>query len=210
MRRFKPVLEQCESRIYATLVFIFNGNALAAARPNSLTQLAANEIRLHGDLPIQVSTPALNSPRVFYQIAQQIRTASHGQPVGLFGYSAGGALAMRLAGQPGLNVTSVMNYYGPPDLQDWIAYHGRDRYFRYVASHVHLTRGIIALLSGPSTSDAYFVNAFGLYDPVVVSSVSTASFYRDFQHGQVFTYPGPHGVSLFAQYHAFQVFLNHL
>ena len=76
--------------------------------------------------------------------------------------------------------------------------------------HVHLTSGVVALLSGPSTSDAYFVNAFGLFDRNVVTSVSTASFHQDFQHGQVYTYPGPHGVSLFAQFAAFRVFLDHL
>ena len=148
--------------------------------------------------------------RAAYHIANYIRTVSHGQPIGLVGFSHGGALAMRLAGQPGLDVTSVMNYYGPPDLKDWLTYHQDDRYFRYVASHVHLTRGIVNLFSGPSTSDAYFVNAFGLHDRNVVSSVSTASFYRDYQHGQVFDYPGPHGVTLYADYPAFQDFLDHL
>jgi hypothetical protein len=210
MRRFKPVLEQCESRICPTLVFIFNGNALAAAPPDAVTQLAADQLVSHGDQAIQVSTPAMDGPGVFYHIADYIRTVSHGQPIGLMGFSAGGALAMRLAGQPGLNVTSVMNYYGPPDLEDWIAYHQDDFYYRYVVSHVHLTSGIIDLYSGPSTSDAYFVNAFGLQDRNVVSSVSTASFYKDFQHGQVYTYPGPHGVTLYADYSAFQDFLDHL
>ena len=68
---------------------------------------------------------------------------SHGQPIGLVGFSAGGALAMRLAGQPGLNVKSVMDYYGPPDLNAWIASHGHDHYYQYVTSHVHLTRGLV-------------------------------------------------------------------
>ena len=54
------------------------------------------------------------------------------------------------------------------------------------------------------------MNAFGLHDRNVVSSVSTASFYRDYQHGQVFDYPGPHGVTLYADYSAFQDFLDHL
>ncbi len=192
------------------MVFIFSGNALAAAPTDYRTQVAADQLARHGDQPIQVSTPALDGPGAFYHIADYIRTVSHGQPIGLVGFSAGGALAMRLAGQPGLDVTSVMNYYGPPDLKDWITYHQDDRYFRYVSSHVHLTGGIVDLFSGPSTSDAYFVNAFGLHDRNVVSSVSTASFYRDYQHGQVFDYPGPHGVTLYADYSAFQDFLDHL
>jgi hypothetical protein len=210
MRRFRPSLEPVESRLVPTLVFIFNGNALGAAGPNAITQLAADQLLRHGDHPIQVSTPALNSPAVFYEIANRIRTVSQGQPIGLLGFSAGGALAMRLAGQPGLNVTSVLNFYGPPDLKDWLATHGHDSKYRYVVSHVHLTTGIIDLLSGPSPSQAYFVNAFGLDDRTVVSTVSTASFYSDFQHGQVFDYPGPHGVTIYADYPAFQDFLDHL
>jgi hypothetical protein len=210
MRRFKPELEPCESRTSLTLVFIFNGNALAAAAPNSRTQLAADQLLRHGDQPVQVSYPALNGPGVFDKIANEVRDASHGQPIGLVGFSAGGALAMRLAGQPGIDATSVMNYYGPPDLKDWIAYHHDDFYYRYVVSHVNLTSGIINLFSGPSDSQAYFVNAFGLDDRNVVSSVSTASFYQDFQNGAVYDYSGPHGVTLYADYPAFQDFLNHL
>ena len=163
------------------------GGGRADARPSS----PRTGSRVRAIRPIQVSTPAMDGPGVFYHLANYLRTVSHGQPIGLLGFSAGGALAMRLAGQPGLNVTAVMNYYGPPDLEDWIAHHGDDFYYRYVASHVHLTSGIVDLLSGPSTSDAYFVNAFGLRDRNVVSSVSTASFHKDFQHGQVYTYHGP-------------------
>jgi hypothetical protein len=54
------------------------------------------------------------------------------------------------------------------------------------------------------------VCAFGLHDANVQPAASTASFQRDFQHGQVFYYPGPHGVTLNADYAAFQDFLNHL
>ena len=46
---------------------------------------------------------------------------------------------MRLAGQPGLNVKAVMDYYGPPDLNAWFASHGHDHYYQYVTSHVHVT-----------------------------------------------------------------------
>jgi hypothetical protein len=210
MKRFRPDVELCEARIYPTLVFVFSGNALAAAPPSIPTQVAADQLLRHGDQPIQVSTPALDGPGAFYRIAQYVRTVSKGQPIGLVGFSAGGALAMRLAGQPGLDVTSVMDYYGPPDLKAWIADHGDDRYYRYVVSHVHLTTGIVNLFSGPSTSDAYFVSAFGLKDQNVVASVSTESFQKDFQHGQVYYYPGPHGVTLYANYAAFQDFLDHL
>jgi hypothetical protein len=210
MRRFRPALEQVEGRLLPTRVFIFSGDALGPTGPTFVTQLAADQLRRHGVHPIQMSTPALNSPRVVYRIANDIRHRSHDQPIGLLGFSAGGALAMRLAGLPGLNVPSVMNYYGPPDLKDWIAFHGHDAQYRYVMSQVHLTRGLIDLFSGPSPSQTYFVNAFGLYDRNVVSSVSIASFYKDFQHGQVSIYPSIHGVTLYADYGAFQDFLDHL
>lgn len=209
-KRFRPSVEPVEPRALLTPVFIFNGNALAAAPANALTQGAAEQLAQHGDQPIQVSTPALNGPRVFYRIARYIRRAGQGRPIALMGFSAGGALAMRLASQPGLNVVAVMNYYGPPDLKDWLAHHRGDYPYRYVISHVRLTRGLVRLMSGPSSSTAYFVNAFGLHDRVVPSGPSAASFRADFQNGAVFNYPGPHGVSLFADYSAFRDFLNHL
>jgi Dienelactone hydrolase family len=210
MRRYRPQVEPCESRVYPTMVFIFPGNALAAASPDIPTQTAAARLLRDGDQPIQVSTPAMDGPADFYQVADYVRSVSHGQPIGLVGFSAGGALAMRLADQPGLNVKSVMDYYGPPDLDDWIASHHRDHYYRYVVSHVHLTSGITKLYSGPSPSDAYFVGAFGLHDNNVIPSVSTVAFQTDFQHGQVYYYHGPHGVTLYADYAAFQDFLDHL
>jgi Dienelactone hydrolase family len=210
MRRFRPRVELCESRACPTMVFIFPGNALAAASPDIPTQLAADRLARLGDRPIQVSTPALNGPGAFYAVANYVREASHGQPIGLVGFSAGGALAMRLAGQPGLNVKAVMDFYGPPDLNAWFASHGHDHYYQYVTSHVHVTGAVANLLSGPSTSDSYFVGAFGLHDANVQPSVSAASFQRDFQHGQVFYYLGPHGVTLYADYRAFQTFLDHL
>jgi hypothetical protein len=210
MRRYRPEVEPCESRVYPTLVFIFPGNALAAAAADIPTQTAADQLIRHGDQAIQVSTPALNGPGAFYRIVDYVRTVSQGQPIGLVGFSAGGALAMRLAGQPGLNVQSVMDYYGPPDLDGWIASHNDDRYYQYVVSHVHLTNQVANLLSGPSPSDAYFVAAFGLEDENVIASVSTEYFQKDFQHGQVYYYSGPHGVTLYADYAAFQDFLDHL
>jgi hypothetical protein len=192
------------------MVFIFPGNALAAASPDIPTQLAADRLARLGDRPIQVSTPAMDGPGAFEAVANYIRTVSQGQPIGLLGFSAGGALALHLAEQPGLDVRSVLDYYGPPDLTDWLASHGHDHYYQYVTSHVHLTPAVVDLLSGPTTSGAHFVAAFGSHDGNVEPSVSTASFQRDFPGGQVFVYPGPHGVTLYADYAAFQTFLDHL
>jgi hypothetical protein len=69
---------------------------------------------------------------------------------------------------------------------------------------------VVNLLSGPTTSDAHFVAAFGSHDANVQPSVSAASLRRDFPGGQVYFYPGPHGVTLYADYAAFKNFLDHL
>jgi hypothetical protein len=211
MKYFRPWCEEFESRTLPSLVFLFNGNALAASKPNAnQTGLAAQQLVEHGDRAIQLATPAMDDPSDFYQLAYQVRALSKGQPIGLMGFSAGGALAMRLSEIPSLNVQAVMNFYGPPDLQDWLNYHHGDVDYNYVVSHVHFSPGIISLLSGPSRSTAYIVNAFGRDDTNVVASVSTASFDRDFQFGQIFYYPGPHEVTVFADYPAFKDFLSHL
>jgi hypothetical protein len=211
VRRFHPAIEQLESRTLSTLVFVLNGNAFAQAKPNQMqTLLAAQQLMEHGDRAVQLTTPALTDPSVFYRVANQIFAISKGQPIGLMGFSAGGCLAMRLSAIAMLNVKAVLSYYGPPDLRDWLNYHRGDRDYAFVTSHVHFDRGIINVLSGPSTSTAFIVSAFGLKDHNIVSSISTASFDRDFQFGQVFYYPGPHGVTLFADYAAFKDFLSHL
>jgi hypothetical protein len=210
MKRFQPTCEPFEPRMLPTLVFVFGGNAFAESKPDRTTQLAAAQLARHGDRAIQLTTPAMNGPGAFYQLASTIRGISRGRPIGLMGFSAGGALAMRLAGLPGLNVKAVMNYYGPPDFRDWLDYHRGDRFFQYVTTHVTVTPGFVSLMSGPSTTQAHIVNAFGTRDANIVSSLSTASFQRDFGQGTVFTYPGPHGVSLFSCRPAFWDFLAHL
>jgi dienelactone hydrolase len=203
-------VEPCAARVSPTLVFIFPGAALAAAAPSITTRTAADEVIRHGDRAIQVSTPALDGPGAFYRIADFVRTVSHGRPIGLMGFSAGGALALRLAGQPSLDVKAVLDYYGPPDLKAWITSHRHDGYYRYVINHVHLTGAVVNLLSGPSSTNADVVAAFGLKDREVQAKVSAADFHQDFPHGRVYYYPGPHGVTLYADYAAFQDFLDHL
>jgi hypothetical protein len=211
MKRFLPSFEQSESRLLPSLVFVFNGNSFARSSPDaSHTQLAALQLMAHGDRAVQLATPAMSSPRDFEQLAASIFAISKGRPIGLMGFSAGGTLATRLSQVSRLNVKAVMNYYGPPDLRDWLNYHRGDHIYTRVLSQVTFSRGIIALLSGPSASSAFIVSAFGQSDRNIVSSLSTASFNRDFQHGQVFTYPGPHGVTLYADLAAFRDFLSHL
>jgi hypothetical protein len=111
---------------------------------------------------------------------------------------------------PGLNVTAVMDYYGPPSMKDWLAFHGHDHDYQYVVSHVQLTEGVVNLLSGPSDTQAFVVGAFGTHDPNVNPEMASKSLEQDFEHEQAFEYPGPHGVSLYADYPAFLTFLKHL
>ena len=79
-----------------------------------------------------------------------------------------------------------------------------------MTSHVDFDTGIINLLSGVSDSDAYIIDCFGERDRSVVASMSTASFDHDFPDGHIYYYDGPHGVSLYADYPAFEDFLAHL
>lgn len=211
MKRFRPSYEVCERRIVPTLVFVFNGNAFAEAAPDvEHTQLAAHELALDSDRAIQLTTPAMEDPSDFYELANEILTLSKGQPIGLMGFSAGGALAMRLSALPQLNVQTALSYYGPPDLSDWLAQHRGEARYQYVLSHVQFDPGIIDLLSGVSSSDAYIIDAFGLKDNTVVSTTSTVSFEHDFPDGHAFYYDGPHGVTLKASYPAFDDFVAHL
>jgi dienelactone hydrolase len=211
MRRFHPSIEQFESRFLPTLVFVFNGNAFAAAKAdNQLTQNAAEELMAHGDPAVQMNTPPMSSPAAFYQVANQIRAISKGRPIGLMGFSAGGSLALRLSELPTLNVRAALGFYGPPDLSDLLQYNKGDRVYRRVITGVRLDNGIIRLLSGPSDTGAYVIDAFGLRDRVVVAAPSTASSDRDFPDGHVYYYSGPHGVEVGADPAAFKDFLAHL
>jgi dienelactone hydrolase len=206
----RPSLEHLESRTLQTLVFVFNGNAYADAKPNELTQSAALLLSAHGDRAVQLSTPAMNNPGAFYGLANEIRSISKGRPIGLLGFSSGGTLALRLAGVPSLNVRTAAAYYGPPDLRDYLHFHKGDRFDRVVGPNVQFNRGAIAVLSGPSSTTAYVIDAFGLRDHNVVASRSAADFQRDFPQGHAYFYPGPHGVPATADPAALKDFLAHL
>ncbi|HEV3309077.1 MAG TPA: dienelactone hydrolase family protein [Chloroflexota bacterium] len=206
----KPVLEQLEPKLLPTLVFVFNGNGYAEAKPDQNTQNAADILAAHGDRAVQLATPAMAGPAAFYQVANEIRAISKGQPIGLMGFSAGGTLALRLAALPDLKVSAAVAYYGPPDLSAWLSFHKGDRFYAKVTSDTHFNKGIIKLLSGVSSSQARLIDAFGLRDQNVVASFSSIVFHRDFPLGQVYYYPGPHGVGVKAQPAALADFLTHL
>jgi dienelactone hydrolase len=202
--------ERCEERSLATLVFILNGNGFGAASPSNLTADAALVLHAAGDQPVQLAYPAVTTVGVFPALDRQIASLSHGKPIGIVGFSAGATLAERIAADRALDVTAVLAYYGPPNLRDYLAYHQGDRYDQYVLSHINSNRAVIDAMSGPNDTQAHVVTAFGLDDHNVVAGPSTASFHQEYPQGQVYTYPGPHGVGINASPAALEDFLTHL
>jgi hypothetical protein len=190
------VLEPCEARSLLTLIFIFNGNGYGDAKPNALTAKAAQELEAVGNRAIQLANPSINSPAAVFGLKQEIEAFSRGEPIALVGFSAGGTLAERLAADPALHVTDVLACYSPPDLRDYLAYHGDDHDGQYVLRNLGADRAVIDLLSGPNDTQAHVVATFGLADHNVVAGPSTASFKRDYPTGQVYDYPGGHGVGI--------------
>jgi hypothetical protein len=149
-------------------------------------------------------------PAAFYGLERQIQSLSHGRPIGIVGFSAGGTLALRLATDNALHVVSVLDYYGPPDLKDYFLYHKSDGYSRYILGHVPFTRAAINLLSGPISTNASVVSAFGLSDANAVASQSAASLQQDLPRASIYFYDGPHGVGINACQPALDEFLADL
>src|SRR4051794_3336515 len=123
MRRTIPAFERCEDRALTALVFIFNGASFAATGPNRLTANAAAVLRQAGNQVVQLATPPINSAAALQALGARLATVAHGRSVGLVGFSAGGAVALRLAATPGLNVSAVLDYYGVPDVLAYIRRH---------------------------------------------------------------------------------------
>jgi hypothetical protein len=209
-RRAIPRVEACEGRALTTLIFVLNGNAFSPAGPNALTADAANVLHEAGNRVVQVSYPTIGTTRAYYGLARSIARMAGGQTIGLVGFSAGGTLAARLSGIPSLHVRAVLDDYGPPDLRDWIRYHGNDRFAQYVLSHVPFSPKFVDAMSGPSPSTAYIAAAFGQDDQNVTPAVSSASFAQDFAVGHVYTYRGGHGAAIGASRPALEDFLAHL
>jgi hypothetical protein len=163
-----------------------------------------------GNQPVQLANPAVVSVDAIRGLAREMGALSHGQPFGIVGFSAGGLLAERIAADPALDVKDVLAYYSPPDLADYLAYHQGDKYARYVLDHIDDNRAVIAALSGPSNTRAHVVTAFGLDDHNIVAGPNTTAFYQEYPRGDVYTYPGPHGVAITASPAALEDFLTHL
>jgi hypothetical protein len=209
-RDLTPSFERCEEKVLNTLVFVLNGNAFSAVGPNNLTAGAAQVLRGAGDQVIQLAYPTIATPAAFNNLEQRIESLSHGQPIGIVGFSAGGSLALKIATDKALRVVSVLDYYGPPDLNDYLLYHKTDRFSQYVLGHVPFTLAAMNLLSGPIVTSAHVVGAFGLSDTNVVASQSVDSLQRDFPQASIYLYAGPHGVGINACPPALEVFLANL
>src|SRR5262249_51530302 len=161
-------LEPCEERSLLALIFVFNGNGYGAARPSPLTALAAHELAAGGHRAVQLANPSVNSPAVLAGLKQKIGAIAPGQPIAPVGFSAGGTLAERLAADPALHATDVLACYSPPDVADYLAYHGGDHDGQYVLGNLGGDRAVIGLLSGPNGTRAHVVATFGLADHNVV------------------------------------------
>jgi hypothetical protein len=205
-----PAFERPEDRTLTTLIFVLNGNAFSPAKPSALTAGAARVLRQAGHQAVQISTPLMSSPDAFNRVVRQIASMSHGRPIGIVGFSAGGSLAVRLAGVASLHVEAVLDDYGPADLADYLDQHRGDSFYRYVVGHVRFKPSAIRLFSGPIRTSAHVVGAFGLDDRNVVATASAASFAKDVPDGRVYFYPGPHGASINASPAALSDFLAHV
>lgn len=203
-----PDFEACEGRTLLTLVFVLNGNSFNAAKPNALTANAAAVLRAAGEQVVQVSNPKINSPAALTALAGQIRKQAHGRAVGLVGFSAGGALALRIAATPGLKVDSVLDYYGVPDVRAFLNRHTGTT--DPIAGLAPFRAPVVAALSGPVATSAHVVGAFGAGDPHVPAAASEADLGADVPGAATYTYAGGHGVKITASRPALDDFLAHL
>ena len=201
-----PGFEPCEPRTLTALIVVFNGNGFDAARPGPLTDSAAQVLHAAGNQVVQLAYPRLNTPGAFHAVAARVAMLSHGRPVALVGFSAGGALALRLSAVPSLHVVDVLDEYGPPDVRDDLD-----------AGRMHPVRGLapfskatVDLLSGPVRTTAHVVATYGLSDPGVPAGPSAASLRRDLPSVHIYFYRGGHGVAISASRPALEDFLSHL
>jgi hypothetical protein len=172
MRWLIPHVERCEDRCLTTLIFVLNGNSFAAAGPNQLTANAAAVLRHAGNQVVQLSNPTINTPTAYNALARKIARLAHGQSLGLVGFSAGGALAMRLAAAPGLMVSAVLDHYGVPDIRAYLQRHSVDHDLRPISGLAPFRPPLVSLLSGPLATSAHVIAAFGERDPNVTSDTN--------------------------------------
>lgn len=209
-QRFQPEVERCESRVSLTLVVIFNGNGFRAARPDALTGQAAAVLREAGNRIVEVATPAIQAAGSVRALAGQVAKLAHGQAVGIVGFSAGGALALRVAADPRVHASAVLDYYGVPDVRAYLNRHAADGFVRPIAGLAPFRPALVASLSGPINTEAHVVGAFGQTDPNVRADATAADLRADDPSAVVYTYPGGHGAAITASPAALDDFLAHL
>lgn len=209
-RHLIPEFDSCEERVLCTLVFVLNGASFAATGPNHLTANAAAVLQRAGNRVVQISNGSINSPSAYKALARSIVNRAHGQAIGLVGFSAGGALALRIATTPGLQVNAVLDYYGVPDVRAYLDRHVNDHSLRPISGLAPFRPSTVWLLSGSIATSAHVVAAFGQFDPNVRASTSSADLLQDHPEAKVYTYPGAHGVSITASRQALDDFLSHL
>jgi dienelactone hydrolase len=203
-------VERCEDRCLTTLIFVLNGNGFAAAGPNQLTANAAAVLRQAGEQVVQLSNATINTTAAYDALAGKIVKLAHGEDVGLVGFSAGGALAIHLASTPGLKVNAVLDYYGVPDIRAYLERHRIDHKLRPISGLAPFRPPLVSLLSGPLTTSAHVIAAFGDRDPNVRSDASSADLLGDDPYSHIYTYNGGHGVSITASQPALADFLRDL
>ncbi|QEH34963.1 Alpha/beta hydrolase family protein [Aquisphaera giovannonii] len=209
-RRFSPCFDPCEARTLPTPIFVLNGSSFNAAGPSDLTANAAAVLRRAGNRVVQLSYGRIDSAAAFDGLARRVAALAHGRPVGLVGFSAGGALALRLAAAPGIRAVAVLDYYGVPDVRAYLSRHARDRVFRPISGLAPYRPGVVSRLSGALETPAHVVAAFGRSDPNVRADASSADLLRDSPGANVYTYAGGHGVGIGASRPALEDFLAHL
>lgn len=192
------------------MIFVLNGNAFSEAKPTALTADAARVLNNAGHRAIQLATPEMDTPGAFYGLVRRISSISKGRPIGIVGFSAGGSQALRLATVRSLNVRAVLDYYGPPDLEDYLKFHRGDAKYHYLLDHVSFTPSAVKLFSGPIRTSAYVVAAFGRRDDDVVARMALDSLTKTLPTAKRYTYAGPHGVGIHANREALKDFLAHV
>ncbi len=207
-RRLTPAFDQCEGRTLLTLVFVLNGNSFNAAKPNSLTANAASVLKAEGNQVVQLSNARINSPGALHALEAQIVKQAHGRTVGLVGFSAGGALALRIAATPGLKVNAVLDYYGVPDVRNFL--NRQTGTTNPIVGLAPFKPAVVTQFSGAVATSAHVVGAFGAADPHVNAATSAADLVADVPGANVYSYNGGHGVAITASRPALADFLAHL
>jgi dienelactone hydrolase len=208
--RLKPDFDWMEDRAICTLVFVLNGASFAATGPSHLTANAAVVLQQSGNRVVQLSNGPIHSASAYNSLARSIVKRAHGQAIGLVGFSAGGALALHIATTPGLKVEAVLDYYGVPDVRLYLQRHSSDHNYRPISGLAPFRDSTVSLLSGPISTSAHIVAAFGQFDPNVRADTSSADLLEDNASAHVYVYPGAHGVSITASRAALDDFLSHL